>query len=156
MAYTQKGEQRNTGKTHIKKGQRLSPSTEFGAVPAWNKGKKLSKEHRENLRGPRPNARGENNNNWKGGVTPINEKIRKSTEYKLWRMAVFQRDNFTCVWCGGESHGDIQADHIKPFAYFPELRFAIDNGRTLCRKCHETTDTYLVKAIQKYGNKIQT
>lgn len=77
---------------------------------------------------------------WKGGITSINESIRKSLEYKLWRKAVFERDGWTCIWCGSKK--EIQADHIKPFAFYPDLRFAIDNGRTLCQKCHKTTDTY--------------
>jgi len=79
--------------------------------------------------------------NWNGGVTPINEKIRKSKEYNLWRKAVFERDNWTCIWCG-QVGGKLNADHIKPFSLFPELRFAIDNGRTLCISCHRKTDTY--------------
>lgn len=79
---------------------------------------------------------------WKGGITPLNKMIRTSTEYKLWRTAVFARDGYACVW-GGKEHGSkLQADHIKPFALYPELRFAIDNGRTLCVACHRKTDTY--------------
>lgn len=84
--------------------------------------------------------RGENSHKWKGGVTPINKAIRMSMEYKLWRIAVFERDNYTCIWCGFK--GTIHADHIKPFSQYPELRFAIDNGRTLCVPCHKTTDTW--------------
>ena len=86
--------------------------------------------------------------NWQGGITGINFQIRNSFEYKLWRTAVFERDSFTCVWCGdkgGKGRGKsviLHADHIKPFSLFPELRFAIDNGRTLCEDCHKTTETY--------------
>lgn len=90
---------------------------------------------------PKLKLRGDKNWNWKGGLTPINKAIRQSLEYKIWRRAVFERDDYTCVWClkrGGELH----ADHIKQFAFYPELRFAIDNGRTLCKACHETTETY--------------
>lgn len=86
---------------------------------------------------------------WKGGVTPIHRIIRGSIEYKLWREAIYKRDNYTCVDCGIKSGCGktviLNADHIKPFAYFPELRFAIDNGRTLCLDCHKKTDTYLNK-----------
>lgn len=89
---------------------------------------------------PNPSQSGPNSNLWKGGVTEINKLIRTSTQYKLWRTAVFERDNYTCIWCGFK--GYIEADHIKPFSMFPELRFAIDNGRTLCKPCHLTTDTF--------------
>lgn len=81
------------------------------------------------------------NHLWKGGVSEVNKKIRKSIEFKLWRESVFKRDNWTCVFCkvrGGELH----PDHIKPFCDYPELRFAIDNGRTLCAECHRKTDTW--------------
>lgn len=68
-------------------------------------------------------------------------RIRKSAEYRLWRKVVLERDKYKCIWCGFTGPG-LVADHIKPFALFPELRFAIDNGRTLCANCHRKTDTY--------------
>lgn len=93
---------------------------------------------------PKFNMRGDKHWNWKGGIKPLNETIRHSIEYKLWRTAVFERDNYQCIW-GGKEHGSkLCADHIKQFAFYPELRFAIDNGRTLCVDCHKTTDTYLL------------
>jgi len=99
--------------------------------------------------------RGENHPSWKGGLTSVNKTIRNSIEYKLWRISVFERDNYTCMWCYARSRkGEkvyLQADHIKPFALYPELRFAIDNGRTLCIDCHKKTDTYGVN--KKYNNK---
>lgn len=86
---------------------------------------------------------------WRGGITQINRHIRTTVEYKLWRESVFKRDNYTCIWCGARSGKNskvvLNADHIKPFAYFPELRFSIDNGRTLCEECHKLTDTYKQK-----------
>lgn len=103
----------------IKKGQHISPSTEFKSEQVT----------------------GKNNVNWKGGVTPKNEKIRKSKDYIIWRTAVFMRDDYTCQSCG-QKGGTLNADHIKSFAQYPELRFAIDNGRTLCIECHRKTDTW--------------
>lgn len=85
-------------------------------------------------------------NFWKGGITPINLQIRNSHEMKEWRQSVFERDNWTCLWCN-QKGGVLNADHIKPFSTFPELRFKLSNGRTLCRKCHEKTDTWKKKAL---------
>lgn len=104
-----------------------------------HKGKKRSDEHQQKLN---ETQRGEKSHFWKGGITPIHKLIRESQKYKLWREAVFKRDNYQCIW-GGKEHGsNLHADHIKPFSLFPELRFAVDNGRTLCESCHKTTETY--------------
>jgi hypothetical protein len=81
--------------------------------------------------------------NWRGGKTPENVKIRYSNEYKAWRNAVFKRDNYTCTYCGDATGGNLNADHIKPFALHKELRTDIENGRTLCEPCHD-----------KYGAKV--
>jgi hypothetical protein len=78
---------------------------------------------------------------WKGGITDSLIQIRNGLDYKLWREAVYKRDDFTCVFCGKKG-GKLNADHIKSFALYPELRFAIDNGRTLCVECHLKTDTF--------------
>ena len=138
----------NKGKTHTEiTRKKISEKT---------RGRKQSPEeikHRaESRKGYRPSEatkrkvseafKGEKSHFWKGGITPINSVIRSSLEYKLWREAVFKRDNYTCIWCGDKRGGKLNADHIKPFALFPELRFALDNGRTLCEPCHKKTDTY--------------
>ena len=106
----------------------------------WNKGK-LMTWHKPAFKRNDSRMMGANNPSWKGGITPINTKIRNSPEYILWRKAIFERDNYTCIWCKQYS-GSLVADHIKPFALFPELRFALDNGRTLCVICHRKTSTY--------------
>lgn len=150
------------------KGKKLSEETRR-KMSENRKGKPLSLETRQKLsiiaknRKPRKHtleqrlkraerSKGEKSHFWKGGVTAINQIIRSSVEYKIWREAVFKRDDYTCIWCGARSQKGIKvilhADHIKPFAFYPELRFAIDNGRTLCKPCHKTTDTYAGKSLK--------
>lgn len=93
--------------------------------------------------GYRPHVMGKNNPRWRGGITPENNKIRSSKEYKDWRKAIFRRDMYACVECGvSGAKKPLNADHIKGFADFPELRFDINNGRTLCIDCHKATPNY--------------
>jgi hypothetical protein len=101
----------------------------------------------------KPEYSGDKHWNWQGGKTKMDKKLRNSLDYKIWREAVFARDNWTCTNCGDKSKADnyvyLEADHIKLWSLYPELRFAIDNGRTLCKDCHTQTDTYGHKA-RKY------
>lgn len=111
-------------------------------------GKKLSIEHRKNISKSAP--KGKDNFMWKDGISLKNKTERnlmmEKMEYKLWREAVFARDNYTCVWCGERSGNGhkvmLNADHIKPWSTNPELRLEVSNGRTLCISCHKKTGTW--------------
>ena len=98
---------------------------------------------------------GENAGGWKGGVSILNERIRKSFLYREWRRSVFERDGYCCVFCSKKG-GKIHADHIKAYSLIllenniltfeqamgcQEL-WDVENGRTLCLACHKKTDTY--------------
>jgi 5-methylcytosine-specific restriction endonuclease McrA len=80
---------------------------------------------------------------WEGGLTPINAVIRHSDEYNAWRTAVFERDHYTCQECGDSMGGNLNAHHSKPFSQYPELRLDVDNGVTLCEKCHRKRGRHL-------------
>jgi hypothetical protein len=88
--------------------------------------------------------KGKNCNFWKGGVTPEHLRIKMSIEWKLWREAVFTRDNWTCQKYGVKG-GTLHPHHIKNFSDNKELRFAIDNGITLSKRAHR-------EFHKKYGN----
>lgn len=156
------------GKPSLNKGRKMSDEarkkmslSRMGKSP-WNKGKLMTEETKKKVSIARKGhvnsmesiikraekMRGEKHWNWKGGITHTNHILRNRIEVKLWRESVFKRDNYTCIWCH-EKGGKLNADHIKPWALFPELRLAIDNGRTLCVKCHRTTDTYGNRKIYK-------
>lgn len=77
---------------------------------------------------------GENHPAWKGGISSERDSAKRTEEYRQWRIMVFRRDHFTCVAC--LSKDKIEAHHLKPFSEFPEIRFDVDNGATLCRPCH--------------------
>ena len=109
----------------------------------WGKGNIWDLERRKKYSEAR---KGAGNPSWQGGITKIKYAQRMSIthgiEYKEWRRKVFERDHFTCIMCGDNRGGNLEADHIKPFAQYPELRLDINNGRTLCHECHKKTPTY--------------
>ena len=81
---------------------------------------------------------------WKGGLT---QKGRAGFYYNEWRKSVFERDDYTCQFCGQQG-GRLEVDHILPYSTHVELRYELSNGRTLCNPCHRTTDTYGFKALK--------
>lgn len=60
---------------------------------------------------------------------------RNNYQYRKWRQSVLKRDGYKCAICGSKKN--LEAHHIKPFAHFENYRLDINNGITLCRKCHK-------------------
>jgi len=86
-------------------------------------------------------GKGKENPNWKGGVTPLNELLRRRSKWKIWREAVFLRDNFTCQnkdcdFCNNKIGVMLHPHHIKPLSLYPKLIFRVDNGITYCAEFH--------------------
>ena len=95
----------------------------------------------------------EKNPNWKGGYTEekrLRDEIEATLEYKLWRTAVFKRDNWTCQTCGKRGI-KLNAHHIKRVidiikeyklktledAINCQELWDINNGVTLSVDCHK-------------------
>lgn len=58
--------------------------------------------------------------------------------YYDWRIAVFERDNYTCQKCGDSVGGNLVAHHINSFSNNKDLQLCVDNGITLCNHCHDS------------------
>lgn len=111
-----------------------TPCQDFSVA---GKGKGLFDENGELTRS------GEKNYNWKGG---IGRRSPKSPKVKIWRETIFKRDNYTCQKCGQIS-GYLEVHHIKSWAKYPELRYNLKNGLTLCKECHKKTYNFGGKKI---------
>jgi hypothetical protein len=89
-------------------------------------GKPMSEEHYKNLTASLGSEetrakmsvaqRGENNPQWRGGVTPLYKNIRECAKYYEWRDAVYKRDDYCDVITGERGNGNLNAHHITPFA----------------------------------------
>lgn len=139
-----KGKTTRKGSTHrtesiqkMRKSQSGENNPNYGKHHSVETRKKISKKQS-----------GENGNNWRGGITKENLKIRNGIELRLWREAVFARDNWICQK-NKVRGGKLHAHHINNFSQYPELRFAIDNGITLSEDAHK-------EFHKKYGKKNNT
>jgi hypothetical protein len=79
------------------------------------------------------NKRGNENPNWRGGITPERQDFYTSIEWKKSCSAVYKRDNAQCQRCG--SKNNLHIHHIVSFEN-EKLRADIDNLILLCADCH--------------------
>jgi len=105
-----------------------------------NLGKQFTQEHKDKIAEA---VSGKNNGKWEGGKTKECLRIRMIFQHKTfrWKQKILFRDNFicqntNCPHCKNIKSLNLEAHHIKSFLYFPELRFNIDNGITVCKKYH--------------------
>lgn len=127
----------------------------------WNKGKEWPEETKKRLRTARLGKKhktetrlkmsfahsGAKNHNYIDGRTRNSGKHYNDLRWKLWREIIFARDNWICQNCFKQG-GKLEPHHIKGWAKFPNLRYEIENGTTLCRNCHKKTDNYCGKKSQ--------
>jgi 5-methylcytosine-specific restriction endonuclease McrA len=153
-------------------GRIKSPETR-AKIGAIHKGKIVSPESRLKMsiakKGKPSPLRGDKNPNWRGGITALHTQIRRLDEYKYWRTAVYERDDYTCRVCLGRG-GRLEADHCnKPFSIIlaengikttgdaiacNEL-WDTDNGQTLCYGCHRVKSGKQVDYIRKQIKMLQ-
>ena len=61
------------------------------------------------------------------------------SDMKRWRIGVYQRDNYKCKIADTSCRGRLEAHHILVWKDYPELRYEINNGITLCHYHHPKT-----------------
>lgn len=90
----------------------------------------------------------ENHPSWNPDISKEErEKNRHFDEYIKWRKGVFEKDNYTCQCCRDNKGGNLNAHHLNSYNWDKEHRLDINNGITLCDKCHKS-----FHATYGYGN----
>jgi hypothetical protein len=77
---------------------------------------------------------GPDNPNWQGGIA-TKDPERNRYQSKMWVKAVKDRDGWKCRECGATER--LHAHHVKRWRDYPNLRYELSNGITLCHPCHE-------------------
>jgi len=142
-----------TIKSNNKRRDIIKKKMKLGYLPTiigWWKGREHTEEHNNKIGKANKGEhnfmygrRGKDHPGWKGGIKNINNE-RNSIEYREWRSMVFGRDNFTCQSCFKRGTY-LEAHHIKSWKDYPELRFDINNGVTLCKECHREIHSTKIK-----------
>ena len=81
---------------------------------------------------PPPHYFGKDNHKWKGDDARRRNRLGPA---RKWREQVLARDHAACQRCGATAV-TLVAHHILPFETYPEQRWDVDNGLTLCQPCH--------------------
>lgn len=83
------------------------------------------------------NMCGKNSHRFRHDISNEEREISRRFEgYSFWRREVFKRDKFTCQVCGDRKGGNLNAHHLNSYNWDKDNRTNIDNGVTLCEKCH--------------------
>jgi len=83
-------------------------------------------------------AKGEEHFNWikDRNQVKMSEKHGYDSNYKFWMISVRNRDNWKCKINNCDCSGRLESHHILSWKEYPELRYNINNGITLCQKHH--------------------
>lgn len=106
----------------------------------WNKG----------LKGSTPN--GANHYRWikDRSLLKVNENKAYDVKYIYWAREVKKRDNRKCKIANQDCKGHLTSHHILPWRDYPELRYEVNNGITLCHHHHPRKWEDEVKLIQTF------
>jgi hypothetical protein len=55
----------------------------------------------------------------------------------VWRIAVYERDSYSCVVCGDDRGGNLVAHHKDGYHWCKGKRYDVENGATSCSVCHD-------------------
>jgi hypothetical protein len=81
--------------------------------------------------------RGENHHLWIKDRSNLSRRDERNDQsYREWRRQVWLRDSFKCKIANPDCKGRIEAHHILSWREYPELRYDINNGITLCQAHH--------------------
>ena len=100
-------------------------------------------------------------------ISSLENLIRSNFKSRQWRDDIYSRDNFTCQECGDNKGHNLNSHHIKTLssilqkyeittleeALTCEELWNLNNGITLCAKCHNLEHDKKNKIIKKGVNK---